>query len=208
MMEILNSLLTGSLSILVILFVLVFMAILTVVAVYIIKERRKWSEFACVIWFRDGFGQLTEKYDKAGIFVDGKTKNKRLFLKRSNVGLDPDNVPYVPAGSKKVVYLLQTGLKNFHYIQPVVANPDITLTVGEEDVNWAINAYERQKKLFNLDKLMQYLPFILLAFVSMIILIMFIYLFRKLDVIKEIGQVMKETAEIMARARTGTAVVP
>lgn len=155
---------------------------------------RKYTEFKCIIWEKDGFGQLNERYDKAGIFVDGKTKNKRFFLKKANVGLDPDNVPYLPTRGKKVVYLLRTGLKNFHFIRPTVSNPNIYLSVGEEDVNWAINAYDRQKKLFDQSMFMQYLPFMMLAFVSIIILVMFIYFFKEFDTLKDVAIALKEAA--------------
>ena len=159
-------------------------------------KQKRYREYKCVIWERDGFGQLNETYDDAGIFVDKKTNNKRFYLKKANVGLNPDNVPYIPS-KRKIVYLLRTGLKNFQFIKPNVSNPGITLSIGEEDVNWAINAYERQKKLFNQNVLLQYLPFIALAFTSIIILIIFIYFFKDFDVLKDVALSLKEAAQAM-----------
>ena len=177
------------------------------VVVFILRERR-YREFKCVIWEKDGFGQLTQKYDKAGIFVDGKTKNKRFFLRKANVGLSPDNIPYIPSQrGNKVVYLFRIGLKNFHYIKPNVANPTIALNVGEEDVNWAINDYEKQKQMFSQNMLLQYLPFIALAFVSMVILIIFIYFFREFDTLQGAATALKEAAQALAQAKAGTTVI-
>ncbi len=155
---------------------------------------KKYKEYKCVIWGRDSSGNLNESYDRAGVFVDSKTQNKRLFLKKNNVGLDPDNIPYINAGGNKIIYLLQKGLKNFHYIKIKVVDTNVTLNVGEEDVNWAINAYDRQKKLFNQNLFMQYLPFIALAFVSMIILIIFIYFFKDFAVLKDVAIALRDAS--------------
>jgi len=159
---------------------------------FFLKQKR-YKQYKCVIWERDGFGQLTETYDKAGIFVDKKTNNKRFFMKKANVGLNPDNIPYIP-GKSKIVYMLRTGLKNFHFIKPNVSNPTINLSIGEEDVNWAINAYDRQKRLFNQNMLMQYLPFIALAFTSIIILIIFIYFFKDFAVLKDVAIALRDAS--------------
>ena len=174
------------------------------------KNWKRYNEYICVVWERDGFGQLTESSDKAGIFVDPKTKNKRFFLKKGNVGLDPDNVPYLPSigkGSPKTVYLLRTGLKNYHFITPKINDLNISLEVGEEDVNWSINAYDRQKKLFDQNKFMQFLPFIALAFVSIIILVIFIYFFREFSTLKDMALAFKEASKSLANAQTGTVVI-
>ena len=171
------------------------------------KQFRRFAEFTCIIWQKDGFGQLTQKYDKAGIFVDKETKNKRLFLKRANVGLNPDNIPYIPTGKTKVIYLLQVGLKNFKYIRPDISDGLIHLTVGEEDVNWAINAYDGQKKLFSQSWIMQYMPFMLLALVSMVILILFIYLFKQFGTIGGLIKEIQELAKAVAAAKSGTTVI-
>lgn len=167
----------------------------------------RYKQFRVIIWERDGFGQLKESKDDAGIFVDNKTKNKRLYLKKNKVGLNPDRIPYLQCGKIKTVYLLKTGLKNFHYINVNVKEPVVTLTVGEEDVNWAVNAYERQKKLFQSGLLMQLMPFIMMAFVTIIILILFVYLFKNLSVFGDAAVALKEAAQAIAGARTGTVVI-
>lgn len=172
------------------------------------KHLKRYKQFTCVIWGKDGFGQKTEQYDSAGIFIDTKTGNKRLFLKKLKVGLNPDNIPYIQNGNKKIIYFYRTGLKNLHYIKINVDEPAVTLTVGEEDVNWATNAYERQKKLFSQSLLMQLMPFIALAFVAIIILILFIYLFKDMGVIKEAALAFKDAVTIQAAASSGTTIIP
>lgn len=176
-------------------------------AFFFIRKWKRYSQYKCVVWEHDGTGQLKETYDKAGVFVDNKTKNKRLYLQKANVGLNPDNIPYLSTGNNKVIYFLRTGLKNFHFIKPNIKYPNITLTVGEEDVNWAINAYERSKKNFMSNILLQYMPFIVLGFVSLIILIVFIYLFNKLDVLRDTAIAFQHAADALANAQTGTKVI-
>jgi hypothetical protein len=171
---------------------------------------KKYQQFKCIIWSRDGFGNPTQKTDGAGIFVDKDTQNKRFWMKNAKVGLSPDNVPYIQVGKDKLVYLIQVGLKNFRYIglKELWDNPNyIKFTVGEEDVNWAINAYEKQKKLFGDNWLAQYLPFIILAFVCMIILILFVTLFNKFPLMKDMLQQMVEISKYLAQAKTGTTVI-
>ena len=179
-------------------------------AFWMFQLKKKYSQFKCTIWERDGFGQLSQKHDDAGIFIDSKTNNKRFFMRKANVGLEPDNIPYVIGHrGSKFVYLYRTGLKNFAFIKPNIStNGRILLSVGEEDVNWAINAYERQKKIFSNNLLMQYLPFIALAFVSIIILVIFIYFFKDFDVLKDTALALGEAARALAAANSGTVILP
>ena len=186
---------------------LLFFGALSVAIIYGMKQYQKWSQFKCVIWGKDGFGQIVEKTDRAGIFVDGKTQNKRFFIRKANVGLECNNIPYVQSGSQKIVYLLQTGLKNFRFIKPKISDDLMTFEVGEEDVNWAINAYEKQKRLFNQNILLQYMPFILLAFVSIIILIMFIYFFKEFPTLFKVAEALKEAAVAFAQSQGGTVIL-
>lgn len=180
---------------------ILFLGLIVGGTIYGMRQYKRWSQFTCIIWGLDGFGQIVEKKDRAGIFVDGKTKNKRFYLRKHNVGLDCNNVPYIQSGSRKMVYLLQVGLKNFQFIKPKITEDMIHFDVGEEDVNWAVNSYERVKKLFNQNILLQYMPFILLAFVSIIILIMFIYFFKQFPELVKMGQHFEEAAKALAQSR-------
>ena len=168
---------------------------------------KKYSQYDVHIFTRDGFGQLAMKKDTAGVFVDGKTKNKRLFLRKQKVGLNADTIPYIQLGKRKVIYLLQTGLKNFHFIKVKIDDPHVTLSVGEEDVNWSVNTYERGKKMFSSSLLMQLLPFMLVAFVSIIILVIFIYFFKEFATLKEFAQLMKDTSSNLVQASSGTVII-
>jgi hypothetical protein len=199
---------SGLLSFAIILMAVLFLGGLVALGIYFYSQWKKYQEFKCIIWERDGFGQIRETYDMAGIFVDNKTHNKRFFLKKAKVGLQPDDVPYIPtAGNKKEVYLLRTGLKNFQFIKPVIDRENFKFSVTEEDVNWAINSYERQKKLFDSNLLMQLLPYIMLAFVSIIILILFIYFFKNFGVLKEVAVAFKDAAQALAQANSGQVVL-
>jgi len=168
---------------------------------------KRYREFKCIIFEKDGLGQVHQKFDGAGIFTDKKTSNKRFYMKKNKVGLNPDNVPFIKTGNIKSVYLMQNGLKNFHYINMNITDNKYNVTVGEEDVNWAINAYERQKKMFSASLLMQLMPFVALAFVSIIILVIFIYFFKEFATLREFAVVMKETAQILAQSSGGTTVI-
>jgi len=168
------------------------------------KKWKRYQQYDCVIFERDGFGQLRQTRDKAGVFVDSTTKNKLLYLRKARIGLSPDIIPYIQSNKgKQTIYLYKTGLANFHYINIKIADPKINFTVGEEDVNWAYNAYERSKK-FAASTLLMYMPFILLAFVSIIILILFVYLFKAMP---ETMASVSEAAKHMAAYKSGTTVI-
>lgn len=200
---------TGSLNAtIIIIFAVVVLGIIAVGIIFYMREKR-FKEYTCIIWHRDGFGQLQQTIDFAGVFVDSKTNNKRLFLKKADVGLSADNIPYLTgAKGKKYIYLYRNGLKNFFFIKPNVQTDNITLQVGEEDVNWAVNSYERAKRLFTSSTLMQYLPFIALAFVSIIILVIFIYFFKDFKVLKEAADALAQASQYLAAANSGTTVIP
>ena len=194
---------TGAIGFTIIAIVIIVLFALTGFGVWLFLKWKKYQQYKCIIWERDGLGNIRQYSDNAGIFVDKKTNNKRFFLQRSNVGLEPDNVPYVIMDNKKLVYLIRRGLKNFQYIKPVISAEGFEFKVTEEDVNWAINAYERQKKIFQENKFMQYLPFILLAFVSIIILIVFIYFFKEFGVLREVAVALRQTAEALVQYKSG-----
>ena len=174
---------------------------------YLIWKR---NDTTCIILEEDGFGSTSMVRDLAGVYVDNKTQNKRFFLKNNNVGLNPDKIPYIRnTKGKKYVFLRKVGLKNFNYInldQLFTENPKIM--VGEEDVNWAINAYERQKKVFGTTLLQQLLPYIGITIMGVFILGMLVVLFQKVEVLAEVAEAFKEAAQAFAQAKSGTVVVP
>lgn len=169
----------------------------------------KRHDTICIVLEEDGFGSTNMTMDKAGVYVDSKTKNKRFFLKQNNVGLNPDRIPYVKnVKGKKYVILRKIGLKNFNYVhldELFTDNPRIV--VGEEDVNWAINAYERQKKVFGSTLLQQLLPYIGLAIMGIFMLGMLALLFQKIGVLAEVAQAFEGAAQAFAQMNAGTAVI-
>lgn len=206
-MDILGGLAGNAVLLVILVISIVAIVGLVVAATIAVLHFKRYKQFKCVIWEKDTFGQLQEGYDEAGIFVDRKTKNKRLFLRKNKVGLNPDTIPYIRGTKRKTIYFYKTGLKNFHFINVGLGEPAVTLTVGEEDVNWSINAYERQKKMFQNSFFIQILPFLTIAFVSIIILIIFIYFFREFSTLGDMAVAMKEAAEAIARAKSGTTVL-
>lgn len=168
------------------------------VLVYLWYRNRKWKQFEARIWQQDAFGQIVEKTDDAGIFVDRITKAKRFFMRRSKSSLSADEVPIVMLGAKKVVYIRQNGMKNFEYVKPSALNDQPPLKiVSEQDVNWAVLDYERQKNTFEKNKWLQYLPMIAIIVVAVIIMIIFIYFFKQLDILREFGHSLVEAARIL-----------
>jgi len=188
---------------------IVFVLIIGIV-IFLYMQQRRYKQFRCIIWERDAFGHMHQNYDDAGIFTDSKTNNKRLFLKKYNVGLATDDIPYIQGGKIKYIFLLKTGLKNFSFIKPNFDTTfeNLNLEVTEEDVNWGINAYEKQKKLFANSLLMQLLPFMLLAFVSVVILIIFVYFFRNFGVLKEVALAFKDASQNLACGGTQQILTP
>ena len=183
--------------------------ILIVAGVYFGLRYKRYKQFKIVFFEKDGFGHWQYRLDSAGIFVDSKTNNKRLFLEKNKVGLEPDNIPYVTdAKGNKTIFLLRLGLKNFRFLRLNFNEPSPLFEVGEEDVNWAINSYERAKKRFSETMLMQILPYIALAIVSMAIMVIFIYLFKKLDVLKDMAIAFQQASTVLAQSQTGTVVLP
>lgn len=206
---VLEEIASAGLNIGIVIFVIIIGVAVIVTSYFFYAKWKRYQEYDVIVFEKDGFGQLVMKYDKAGIFVDRRTQNKRFFMQKANVGLTPDNIPYITtSGGKKIVYLKREGLKNFFFIRLDIKDGMVQLNVGEEDVNWAINAYERQKKVFGQDKLLAYLPFIILAFVCVVILIIFIYFFKDFGILKDVAIAFKEAAAIYAQAHSGTVILP
>ena len=61
--------------------------------------------------------------------------------------------------------------------------------------------------MFSQSLLLQYMPFIAMAFAFLIILIIFIYFFKEIGVLREVAIAFKEAAQAFAQAKTGTVVM-
>lgn len=196
----------NSLIVFIVIFCIISVVALGIAGFFVVKNNKKYKQFICVIYGLDGYGNRTITYDDAGIFIDGKTQNKRFYMKKANVGLCPDNVPAI-ADSKhrKVVFLQQIGLKNFRFIKIGFnkANDFPVLEVTEEDVNWGVNAYEKQKK-FNNSTLMQLIPYIALIMVSLVIMVVFIYFFKDFSKLENMAYALSDTAHTMLIIQNNT----
>jgi len=207
-----GSMISGASSILLnttvwLVFGIVILAIV-VGAIYLIRKEKKYSEFQVTILGKDGFGHPIISYDKGGVFEDSVTRNLRLYLKKNDVGLSADNIPYIQDSSgAKQIWLVKSGRKNFRYLNFNIDNEFFNIKVGEEDVNWAVNTYERQKKIFANQGIMPYLPYILLAFVSLVILIIFIYFFKDFGVLKDMASELHQAVIAMQQLKAGQIVI-
>jgi len=170
-----------------------YLMILTLVVVAVvggliwwISNRKKYNSIALILE-KDGFGVPYLSKDAAGIFVDGRTRNKLLFLKDNKVGMSPDNVPFLSGfGNKRFIFLKRIGLKNFKYISFANFFKEAEqITVGDEDVNWAINAYQAQKNLSS-DWLKVWLPYIGMAIFMIFALGLVAIILGKFDVLNKV----------------------
>jgi hypothetical protein len=201
----LGGLVGGLINIGYILMFVIFISAVMVGVFFLVKFLLKYSQYKVFIWDVSDNGSVRLSYDKAGIFLNKKTGHKLLYLKKSNVGLNPDIFTYLfDDRGKKIIYLLRYGYKNFVFINPVAdTKGNLNFKVGEEDVNWAINSYESNKKRFSNSLLVQLLPFMVLALVCIIILILMISLFKQFSVFSEVATAIREASSNLASMKTG-----
>jgi hypothetical protein len=162
----------------------------------------KKHNYKVIIYEIDGAGKVNLTFDTGGIYVDGKTKNKRFYLRKYNVGLEPDNVPYIKGDKgKRYVFLRRSGLKNFQYVSyENIFQEQFGITVSEEDVNWAINTYEKGKSLFGSSLLMQLLPYIGIALMGVFILGMLVVLFQRIGELGKVAEAFAGAADSFNQA--------
>lgn len=181
--------------------------------IFINVRNKKRFDTTCII-FQKVSNSLVIDWDKGGTFVDSKTNNKRFFLAKNKVGLNPDNIPFIlDLKVIKIVFLHKFGLKNFQYVKINLDQAEqLKISVGEEDVNWGINAYEKQKKIFGGSLLEKLLPYFGILIMGLIIIILVVIVMRDL---KEIMPVLQATVEALnnaaqaiAQASSGTTVIP
>ena len=158
-------------------------------------------------WGIDG---ITGGFDEGGVFVDGVTKAKRFYLRRAKTSLDADKLVWrllSGRGETRMVYLQRVSTKDFRYVDTAPLSQGLSSTVGEEDVNWAIHDYEKQKKAFGSNTLTQLLVWGGIVACGIIILLMIIFVLQKLPDLKETWGIALKTAQVLAQVKTGTTVV-
>ena len=205
----LSGLSSGFLSFGIIILVVVLAVGVLVALFFFIKRFLNYSQFKVIVWEVLESGGIREAYDKAGIFLNTKTGNKLFYLKRLKVGLNPDKLMYInDSKGKKIVYLLRYGFKNFVFVNPFVKDVgDVKFKVGEEDVNWAINSYEASKKRFTQSLLFQMLPFMVLALVCIVILILMVTLFKNFSVFSAVAESFNQATQTLVNYNAGSGVV-
>ena len=118
-------------------------------------------------------------------------------MKKGNIGLDPNNIPYIQSGKIKKIYLRKYGLKNYAFIKPILTEKNTNLMIGEQDLNWMANAFEKLKALLMDKGWLQWMPFIMIAFVTVAIMVIFVYFFKNLDKLQAFGQSLVEASKIL-----------
>lgn len=189
-----------------------FVGAIGIFIMFKVRDRKRYDT-TCII-FEKISNTLVITRDIAGTFVDSKTNNKRFFLKHNNVGLNPDNIPYIlDIKATKMVFLHKFGLKNFQYLNINLDQGDnLQIRVGEEDVNWGVNAYEKQKKIFGTTLLEKLLPYIGIALMGLFILGMIVVVMRDLKelmpVLQQTVEALNRAAQAISQASSGTTVIP
>lgn len=194
----------------ILIFGVVFVLLICALGYIFYQKKKKYDQFICIIWFKDMFGQLQQTIDRAGVFVDPSTNNKRFFLRKANVGLDPDNVPYISDKGKNYVYLYQKGLKNFLFIKPIIDAEKVKFLVGEEDVNWAVNTYEKHKKLFGQNLWERLVPWIVYGIIVIAVLAILIYIIQQFSVLSDVADSLIQVSDNIykaTQAQQGTLVL-
>jgi hypothetical protein len=105
---------------------------------------------------------------------------------------------------------LKYGLKELRPISFSISNPDFTYKVGEVDLNWMIDDFNRNTLMFKTTSwLQQLLPFIIFGVLVFGVLILFYFLFQKFDVLQDVAVNLNAAAKQLAavNANGGTTVI-
>lgn len=182
-------------------------AVVVFAALRLFLFMKKWGQYKCRIFYKDGAGNLLIKTDDGGVFKDAKTKNQMFFVRKMRTSMKPDNIPFLLEGKKKVAYFIQVGEKNLRPITDwSIIDGNLKAKVLEEDVNWAVQAYEREKKLLELGIWEKVLPFLIILIPTIAIMIVLLAFFNKFEVLVQVAQYLAEAAK--AQAGGGTMIVP
>lgn len=174
-----------------------------------VRHKKRYGQFSCVIWEKDSLGNRIEKIDKAGIFLDKKSGNKLFRSWKYKIKVDPDLVHYHYKGNNKVAYFLQTGINVFKPVKINISdNPGITYKLGEVDINWGLDEFNRYARIYQTQSLfLQYLPYMMVAVAGIIIIIMIYIVLQKFDVLASVAESLKAAASEINMARSGTTVI-
>ncbi len=183
-------------------------------AIYWIKKRKMYMQYDIVIFKKDNFGNIHKEKDWGGIFTDKLTGNKRFYLRKNKgASLNPDYIRPVPQkkSHREVVYLFQTGLKNFSILNMKIdPNDNLKVKLSEQDVNWGLAEWQRLKARHENQGLKPYIGFIGLVIFGILIMITLVFAIKTFGgEFSKIGPMlsdMKDISHNLMQAHTGTAV--
>jgi len=147
---------------------------------------KRYQQYSCIIFEKDAFGNIHSSTDDGAIFVKGT--NKRLWLRKNNISMPGDDLPYFMQGNKKALFILKKGTKNYVFIQPKIDDDDLEFMVGEEDVNWATIAFDHSTRNFGENWIMQMMPYAMVAFAMLVTMVIAIMIIKKFDVLLEVSK--------------------
>jgi len=184
---------------------------------FVIRRMKRFGGFRCIIWHVNEEGEIiSESSDAGGIFKDGRTGNVLFHFRKNKYACNPDMIERLSILRRgrfgrmgRIIYFLKVGEKDFRPIIPPKFSKDgMKAALGEEDLNFAINAYERSKKVFSQSMLLQILPYAVLVIVSFTILILFIFLFKEFPKnISTASNAMVQAAEALKAASGSSTVI-
>lgn len=195
---------SGLLNFMVVALFVLIVGTVVIVAFITLRNRRLWV-YDVVYLNMDG---ITGGKDLGAVYVDKQTNMKMFFLKNLKAGLNPNNIPWKLVGNRKVVYLIRTGQKTFRYINWKFNADTLITEVGEEDVNTAIQDFEKQKFYLGKQSMAHMLAFGAFIVISLVIMVMIIFVLNKFDTLLDLGEALKETAQILREMKSGTTVIP
>jgi Na+-transporting methylmalonyl-CoA/oxaloacetate decarboxylase gamma subunit len=186
--------------------VLIVLIVLVVVGfmLHYFFKKKKYNEYRVEILDKDSNGNVYKTYDRAGVIYDKTTQLRLLFLEKTKVGMDPNNIPYISHKDAKgrlikTIYLRKIGVNNYVFLN-LKLGESLAITVGEEDLNNAQQEMVKIRRTYNKDSwLAKYAPYIAFILTILIVMIILISLFNKFGVIKEASENMVKVSELQLR---------
>lgn len=158
-----------------------------------LRNKKRFEEFDVEIYGQDDLKNPVVIKDNGGIFVNRKTGNKRLFLKNAKISLPADAIPYILSGDKtgkKYVKIKRIGLSNYVFMHIRFDEEGMPFfTVGEEDVNWALDVYKESKKRFEIiSTLEKWIAPAMFVVSILIVMIIVLYFFNKFEFLNKTAE--------------------
>lgn len=195
---------------------LVFMLIIMVLAVagvcgwFIWSRFRKWKryrQYNCLLFYRDSGGAIHSRTDWAGVFVDKGINSKRLWLKDLNTTLKCDKVQSYDFFGMKLVLLFMKSDKCINFINPTSMSDGMGFKLSEDDLSWALEEMQKQRKRWAWNPLKEWMPYIIMVFITIMIVVVLSALIKKFDVLKDVAIALDHAATIMSSCNNPTQVI-